>query len=196
MGLLNRISVEIRSLNAIVTEFLDFARPTKLNLECASVAEIVEDALLLLSPKLNRNKVEVIRHWENDKKYAATLDRERLKEAFLNIIVNAAEAMEEKGGRLDIFIRDNAAEEENGRIVEPEIRIEFSNNGPFIPEGEIDKIFNPFYTLKEQGTGLGLAMVHKIVEVHGGTINVVSNEAEGTRFTVCLPGNSLLTKDV
>ncbi|NIA11258.1 MAG: PAS domain S-box protein [Nitrospiraceae bacterium] len=112
-------------------------------------------------------------------------DVEMLKQVFLNLTLNALQAMP-KGGYLYIEtkIYDKSDEEE---IVAPNIEIKFIDTGIGIPDTYIKKIFDPFFTTKEHGTGLGLAIVHNIIDLHGGSIEVESNEEKGTIFSITLP---------
>ena len=104
---------------------------------------------------------------------------------FINLFVNAADAIGRDGGQISI-----AAEPvENGLVRQVEIRV--SDNGCGVPAGEVSKVFEPFYTTKDgEGTGLGLAVVWGIVDKHGGTIDLVSEQGRGTTLTIRLPAGS------
>ena len=112
-------------------------------------------------------------------------DVEMLKQVFLNLTLNALQAMP-RGGNLyietKVYNRDNDEE-----IIDPSIEIRFVDTGIGIPERYIKKIFDPFFTTKEFGTGLGLAIVHNIIDLHGGSIDVESDEKKGTAFNITLP---------
>jgi signal transduction histidine kinase len=103
-------------------------------------------------------------------------DREQLKQAFLNLVLNALQAMPE-GGTLTI-----GTETTDGQL-----RIRFTDTGQGIPQENLERIFNPFFTTRQEGTGLGLAITHRIVQGHGGRIEVQSRLGAGTTFTVVLP---------
>jgi len=107
---------------------------------------------------------------------SADIDRQQIQQAFTNIILNAAQATE-NGGR--IVVRGNYDATGYWELA-------FSDNGPGIPPENLGKIFDPFFTTKDEGTGLGLAMVHKIIETHAGSIDVTSS-SKGTSFTILLP---------
>jgi signal transduction histidine kinase len=107
-------------------------------------------------------------------------DIEQLTEVLVNLVVNACEAMEGDGS---ILIRQEVVEGEDG----PVMRIEVSDTGPGIPEPLLSKVFEPFFTTKEEGTGLGLSIVRRIVEEHGGSLEVHSREGGGATFTITLP---------
>ncbi|HSO06470.1 MAG TPA: ATP-binding protein, partial [Pelomicrobium sp.] len=111
---------------------------------------------------------------------AVTCMPSQINQVFMNLIVNAAQATPDEGGV--IFIRTAAKDRDH-------VLIEIADNGKGIPADVLPKIFDPFFTTKEvgKGTGLGLSIVYKIVQQHGGTINVTSKLGVGTRFTVVLP---------
>ncbi|MBL7204454.1 MAG: HAMP domain-containing histidine kinase, partial [Desulfobacteraceae bacterium] len=106
---------------------------------------------------------------------------EQLKEVLVNIVVNGCEAM--KGGGSIVVREDVDFVEPLGRV----IVIEVSDDGPGIPDSIQEKVFQPFFSTKEEGTGLGLSIVARIVEEHGGQISVKSREGEGSRFIITLP---------
>jgi signal transduction histidine kinase len=108
-------------------------------------------------------------------------DPEQLKEVLVNLVVNACEAME-RGGSIVIF-EDEVPNRSNGRMVV----IQVSDNGPGIADSIRDKVLQPFFTTKEEGTGLGLSIAARIVEEHGGLLNIESNQDGGATFIVSLP---------
>jgi signal transduction histidine kinase len=108
-------------------------------------------------------------------------DPEQLKEVLVNLVVNACEAMK-KGGKI-VISEDETIERPFGKMVE----IRVGDNGPGIPGHLIDKVLQPFFTTKEEGTGLGLSIASRIIEEHGGRLNMASSEGIGTTFTILLP---------
>jgi signal transduction histidine kinase len=145
-----------------------------------SPSSVVDSTIQLLAHRLKSYDVEVkiIR----DKLFPEIqADPEQLKEALVNLVVNACEAMGE-GGK--IVITEEEAHPES-RKHEAIIRI--SDNGPGIPEVACNKIFQPFYSTKEEGTGLGLSIASRIIHEHGGKIEVNSSEGKGTTFIISLP---------
>ncbi len=174
------ISEEIRHIDTIVQNFLEFSRPPRLKMQQISPSSVVDSTIQLLSHRLKSYDVEVtiIR----DKLFPEIqADPEQLKEALVNLVVNACEAMGE-GGK--IVITEEEAHPES-RKHEAIIRI--SDNGPGIPEVACNKIFQPFYSTKEEGTGLGLSIASRIIHEHGGKIEVNSSEGKGTTFIISLP---------
>ncbi len=162
-------------LNRIVTEFLDFARPQMPNLRECHLEEIIEKNATFLAPDLEKYHIQVRNHF-NGRPYRILADQDLLYRAFLNIFINAMQAMD-GGGTIDVRV-----EEQNGFY-----SVEFQDTGYGIDEENLKKIFNPFFTTKDKGSGLGLAIVRKIIESHGGTISIESEEGQGTRVVVTLP---------
>ena len=172
---------EVDRLNKVVTNFLDFARPQKPNLTGRKIAPIISRALELMQSEILKRKIKVANKHE-DNLPPVLADEELLAQVFLNIISNAIQAMPD-GGRLMVSSKSGAGSYKD--LVE----ISFTDTGCGIPAQDLDKIFNPFFSNKEGGVGLGLSIVHKIVESHGGKISVHSRAGEGTTFTIHLKGN-------
>ena len=174
------ISEEIGHIESIVRSFLEFSRPPKLTKQKISPSEVVDMSLRLLGPRLESCgvKVDLIREKSLDEIWA---DPDQLKEVLVNLLVNACEMMVDGG-----VIRILEKEEEKGPTG-PFVVISISDDGPGIPEAIQEKIFQPFFSTKEEGTGLGLSIASRIVEKHGGTLTLKSEEGEGTTFTIALP---------
>lgn len=172
---LDVISDEIRHIDTIVQNFLEFSRPPRLKFQPVSPSLVVDQVLQLLSHRLKSYEVEahVIREAPLPEIMA---DPEQLKEVLVNLIVNACEAMQQSGM---IEIR-----ERKGEAV---VFIDVENNGSGIPETFIEKIFQPFFTTKEDGTGLGLSIATRIIEEHRGHLSVSSDGIRGATFTITLP---------
>jgi signal transduction histidine kinase len=174
------IAEEVRHIDTIVQNFLEFARPPKLKIQSISPSEVVDMALQLLRHRLESYGVQV----EVDRQHRLPMveaDPEQLKEVLINLLVNACEAMGE-GGSIVIREEEGVAEP-LGRVVV----IRVKDNGPGIPKSVRDKVFQPFFSTKEEGTGLGLSIAYRIVEEHGGWLSLKSKEGEGTTFTITLP---------
>ena len=174
------ISEEIGHIESIVRSFLEFSRPPKLTKQKISPSDVVDMSLRLLGPRLESCgvKVDLIRKKPLDEIWA---DPDQLKEVLVNLLVNACEMMVD-GGEIRILEK----EEEKGPTG-PFVVISISDNGPGIPEAIQEKIFQPFFSTKEEGTGLGLSIASRIVEKHGGTLTLKSKEGTGTTFTITLP---------
>ncbi|MGA7235465.1 MAG: ATP-binding protein [Bryobacteraceae bacterium] len=169
------ISSEILRLDRVVKTFLDFTRPVELRLETVPVRRLLEEVLELARPQAEAAKIRVIVGEEADG-VEVRIDRDLLQQAMLNIVVNAMQAMPE-GGELRF---DSIAGEEFA-----EIRI--SDTGAGIPPELRDKIFRLYFTTKKEGSGIGLAMTFRIVQLHDGTIDFTSEPGKGTTFSIRLP---------
>jgi signal transduction histidine kinase len=174
------IAEEVRHIDTIVQNFLEFARPPKLKIQSISPSEVVDMALQLLRHRLESYGVQV----EVDRQHRLPMveaDPEQLKEVLINLLVNACEAMGE-GGLIVIREEEGVAEP-----LGPVVVIRVKDNGPGIPKSVRDKVFQPFFSTKEEGTGLGLSIAYRIVEEHGGWLSLKSKEGEGATFTITLP---------
>jgi signal transduction histidine kinase len=174
------ISEEIRHIDTIVRNFLEFSRPPKLKVQQISPSAVVDMALVLLRYRLESYGVEVklIRPQRLPEIWA---DPDQLKEVLVNLVLNACEVMV-NGGVITI------REEENlSPPLGPAVVIRVSDNGPGIPESLRDKVFQPFFSSKEEGTGLGLSIATRIIEDHGGRLELESKPNEGATFIIILP---------
>lgn len=174
------VSEEMRRLDNIVRNFLEFSRPHKLKKQKVNISEVIDMTIDLLAYRLELHSVTMHREQNRDLPQIDG-DPELLKEVFVNLVVNACEAME-KGG--DITISEEEAIAENiGRA----ILVKVKDNGPGIPEDMADRVLQPFETTKPEGTGIGLFIAVRIVEGHGGKLEFVSKQGEGTTFMITLP---------
>lgn len=178
---LDVISEEIRHLDIIVQNFLEFSRPPKLKIQSISPSEVVDRTLVLLKHRLEAYEAIVTLHRETPLP-AISGDPEQLKEVFVNIIENACQAMAGKQPHISISEKITESVESKG----PMAQIRICDSGPGIPAENLSRIFEPFYTTKGEGTGLGLSIAYRIVENHGGTLGVQSTP-EGTCFEIYLP---------
>src|SRR5208283_1781071 len=166
----------------IVNDLLSFARQSPIAPEKMDIVSIIEETLSLVEHQLNLNNIVIIRRFEEGT-LSALVDSDQIKQVFINVLLNAADAMRQ-GGNIEI---------EAGTTVmptgTPAVRISFSDNGCGIEPENIEKIFDPFFTTKRDsgGTGLGLAVSQRIIENHRGTITVDSRLGEGTKVLVTLP---------
>jgi signal transduction histidine kinase len=174
------ISEEIKHIDRIVEDFLGFSRPPKLKMQRISPSDVVDSALQLLRHRLESYdvKVELSR---DGRLPEVPADPEQLKEVLVNLLINACEAMG-SGGL--IKVRESlGTPDQPGRTA----IIEVADNGPGMPQSIREKVFQPFFSTKEEGTGLGLSIASRIVEDHGGSIRLQSREGQGTIFTITLP---------
>jgi len=173
------ISGEVNRMNALVTRFLDFARPHDLDLHQQQIPPLIERALKEARDRWPDAKVKVEREFAADLP-EITLDGDLMERVFANLALNAYEAMGPGGGTL----RVGAALATEGK---PGVEVTFQDTGPGIPPELRGQIFNPFFTTKENGVGLGLAIVSKIVDDHRGWIRVSSDSGKGAYFQLFLP---------
>jgi two-component system NtrC family sensor kinase len=178
---LDTILAEAKRCSTIARGLLDFARTTDLDRRASDLREILDRTLSLVEHQPLFHNIELRREYASDLPLVP-VDQGRMEQVFLNLVMNAAEAMEGRG-RLAILV--TAATAEGGT----EVLVEIADTGPGIPEEIQSRIFDPFFTTKAagQGTGLGLSVSYRIVEDHGGRIQVLSAPGEGTRFRVYLP---------
>jgi len=166
---------EVGRLDAIIRQFLQAIRPSKPHLEPYDVGALLHDTLNVLRTDIENRRIEVSVAGA-DRVPAVLLDPGQIKQVFFNLVKNAMEAMPD-GGRLAIAVSAGDAY----------LRVDFTDSGVGIPAEELGRIFEPYHTTKQKGTGLGLMVVQRIVHDHGGQIEVSSRPGEGTRFRVLLP---------
>ncbi len=165
---------EVDRLNRVVQDFLTFARPDPPQREEFTPREVLEEVLQLVQQPARSQRVEL--ELQVDTARSLCGHREQLKQVFLNLVLNALQAMPE-GGRLAVNV-----DGEGGGIV-----VRFRDTGSGIPPEVQDRVFNPFFTTRREGTGLGLAITQRIVSGHGGTIEIAESSERGTVFAVTLP---------
>ena len=176
------VSEEMRRLDNIVRNFLEFSKPHKLKKQRINISQVLDMTVDLLFYRLELHSVKVIRK-QSDHLPLIEADPELLKEVFVNLMVNACEAMEEGG---EIVISEEEALAENiGRAV----LIKVSDNGPGMSEEVRKRVLEPFETTKTDGTGLGLFIAVRIIEEHGGTLELKSKEGQGTTFIMTFPAS-------
>lgn len=163
----------------LIQQLMDFARDTRPSFESTDIHQVIDNILTLVRHQLKKNNITLAADL-NGSVPKIVADPNQLQQVFLNIIINAIHAMPD-GGRLGI---ETSADKD-----EESVRIRIRDTGHGIPKEYVSNIFNPFFTTKEvgQGTGLGLAVSHRIIENHRGKIEVESRVHEGTCFTVILP---------
>jgi len=175
---------EATRLDNIITEFLQYARPPALDLAERDLNKVLAETLDLVQHEARtRSKITIVTSLAAGE-LRAMIDQDQFRQVFWNMATNAFEAMPD-GGQLTISTSCRRVEvgERKGDVIE----IAFQDTGEGIPRQNLDKIFLPFFTTKKEGSGLGLAAVHRIVDLHGGWIKVESRERQGSRFVVCMP---------
>ncbi|MCB2201485.1 PAS domain-containing protein [bacterium] len=166
------IRSETSRLNEIITRFLALAREQKAGLSSVDLGRVIEDSVRLLRPEAENMGIEIVSSVEADLKLDANPDR--LREVLLNLFNNAKEALNGTPGRISI-----RAYQSPGGVV-----IRFGDSGPGIPEAQRDRVFTPYFTTKDSGTGLGLPTVHAIVTEIGGEVHIEQSELGGAEFVL------------
>lgn len=193
---------EVERLNRIITDFLRFARPAEPTLEKVNINDLLEHTIAFLEPEINSSDITI------DKSLAPGLspvlaDPDQCHQVFLNLCMNACQAMNGAGSikietRAAVDDRDSAraalgddyspdSSGESSGVPVRSVEIVISDTGEGISADDLPRIFDPFFSTKDEGVGLGLSLVHKIIENHNGHIRVSSRPGEGTTFVVSLP---------
>lgn len=182
---LETLHYEIRKLNRFLTEFLTYSRPISLIQDEVSPFELAQNALDMAKAEAETKGIEVTLTAEPDLP-RITVDRQRLEQSILNILLNAIVASENEGTAA-LHVRRSEGNSWIDFIIE--------DSGPGIPEEIMSKLFEPFFTTRDSGTGLGLSNAQKIVESHGGLILAQNKEEGGARFVIRLPITGLNSKE-
>ena len=171
-----QLKTEVERINRQISDFLRYSRPAKLDLKPIDVRDVIDDSLRLVEAQADEQniKISVVEREEIPK---ISGDAEVLRSVFNNLFLNAAQAMQASGGKLNVILSNS----------NDYAKIEVKDTGEGIKAENLDKIFEPYFSTKETGTGLGLAIVKKIVDEHNGFIDVKSELNEGTTFIVQLP---------
>lgn len=166
---------EASRLNGIITDFLSYARPQEPRLVPCRIEDVLDKILTHLAPEIEAAGCTVTRRHDDDLP-AIAADADMLYQALLNILLNAMQAMP-GGGPIGVSARRQA----------DRVLVVIEDDGPGLPSEGLEKIWNPFFTTKEQGTGLGLSIVRKVIESHGGHVRMENRSAGGARATIDLP---------
>jgi signal transduction histidine kinase len=187
----NLIGHEIDRIDSLVNQLLRFARPAKPVLKPMHVHDVLEKSLQLVGHRLYQKEIKLTRCWEADVD-TIRADADQLEQVFLNFFLNAMDAMN-RGGELRVETEIRTGDEwvaaisgTNGDSHEV-LRVTIRDNGEGIRGEDIPHVFDPFFTTKDYGTGLGLSVVHGIIQEHGGQIEVESELEKGTAFHILLP---------
>ena len=179
---LDIISEEVMRLDRVVKTFLDFTRPVQLVLADVDLKEVLEELANFVQPEAEVSRVSINFVMEPGVQFVMQGDRDLLKQAFLNVIMNGIEAMAESGGILRIKIESLLSSRQGRQAV-----IGISDGGPGIPPEQRDKVFQLYFTTKTKGSGIGLAIAFRVAQLHGGKIEFSSNTRQGTTFMFLLP---------
>jgi signal transduction histidine kinase len=177
-ALMSHVSIigdEIRRLDHVVQGFLRFSRPEELQLEPVGVRALLQDIVDVVRPQAEQQGIDV--QLEATEGVAVQVDRAMLRQAFLNLALNAIDAMP-GGGRLSLRARP---------VEDQQVQVDVADTGIGIEPEHLGRIFDLYFTTREQGSGLGLSMVYRTVQLHDGTIDVESTPGRGATFRVRLP---------
>jgi len=169
------VSKEIKRIDRTIGEFLEFARPRETRLEKLNLSQALRSSLKQIETHAAKNKIELRSDIEED--VIIRGDEEKMHQVVLNLLLNAMEASE-PGAVVNVTLSHNSS---------GTVRLVISDNGKGIEETELERVFEPFYTTKSSGTGLGLTVVKSIIEKHQGEITLDSTAGKGTTVTVSLP---------
>lgn len=171
-------SSEVDRLSKLVTELLEFARPKKPKLRKTNVNQIIEEIIPLVTTEARKRDITIEKNFKETPRIK--LDADQMKQVFLNILLNAIEAIKAHG-TISITSREI---HKNGT---EHVQVEVADTGTGIPKKIVEQIFDPFFTTKDKGSGLGLSITHQIVQDHHGTIEVESVPKKGTTFVITIP---------
>jgi hypothetical protein len=166
---------EVKRLEKILNNITDFGKPSTLEKVDTQICKIMEDTCILMESYFQEKHIKLHKRFEANIP-EISVDPGQIKQVFLNIIMNAVESMPD-GGDLDVIIKS----------VYKSIEIDIIDTGKSIPQRVLQNIFDPFFTTKPSGTGVGLPVSLKIIEDHGGNIDVKSKHGKGTRMLLTLP---------
>jgi signal transduction histidine kinase len=191
---------EVRNLSDMVTSFLNFARPQPLQLDEVSVSDLINDCADELRPLFAERRVELLIKGTAESGSSPNTDRARsqnhdlvlradermLRQALLNVIRNAAEAIptDERKRQVDVVVAGEPDERNCNWAV-----IEIKDSGDGIPSADLQRIFIPFFTTKATGHGVGLALAHRVITQHGGSLSAANARDGGALFTIRLPAS-------
>jgi len=169
------IRKETQRLNCLLTNLLDFARPRKPEFQTTEPGRLIEAIAALAGPSAQQKGI-TLRKDVSPSAPAFECDPEQMKQVLLNLTINAVQAMSGPG-EIVLWARHS----------DSSVSIGVRDHGPGIDAENFDRVFNPFFTTKESGTGLGLSVVHQIVTQHGGTVTAEKNPGGGVTFTLVVP---------
>jgi signal transduction histidine kinase len=169
------IRSEVTRVNNIIRQFLEFAKPPRLNKTGLSICEVIEECISLVETEARLKNVLFERNFNGD--CALSADREKMKQVFINLLRNSLDAMD--SGRIKCSVKK----------INDIAEIHVADTGIGIPKDILPKVFNLYFTTKSDGNGLGLSIVHQIVSEHNGSIEIDSVENSGTTVIIKLPLN-------
>lgn len=173
---------EIKRLDDLVGSLLDYSRPRNPKPEKIILSEVLEDVLTLLKQKFHENKIEIIMDGTDVIFYA---DESQIKQILINILLNSIDAIDGDEGNIQIF----------GNTSKLKTSIIIKDNGAGVPKEMLNKLFDPFYTSKKTGYGIGLSVTERLIRDNNGEIKLVSEAGQGTIVTIIMPTDSPIGKE-
>ncbi|HPI19328.1 MAG TPA: ATP-binding protein [Candidatus Kapabacteria bacterium] len=174
--LVKTVRSEVARVNQIIKQFLDFAKPAKLNLRNFNLSDVLNEVINIIESQAEEKKIKINRNFADI--IEVKVDSEKIKQAFLNIMLNSIQSIE-NNGVISISVKQT-----------DKLIIDISDNGIGISKENQTKIFNLYYSTKNSGTGIGLSIVYQIISEHNGEIICESEEGKGTTMRIILPKNS------
>jgi two-component system sensor histidine kinase AtoS len=170
-------ALEVSNLERIFHDLLDYSKPLEIHSEPQSINRVLDLSLIQVNDEFDQTGISLKREFAEDLP-RVNADSGRLQQVFINILMNARDAMK-KGGMISVQTKEIAKK----RMV----CVEVADEGEGIEKNKLKRLFEPFYSTKDRGTGLGLPIVKRIIDAHGGRVEVQSKRGEGTKVIVELP---------
>jgi signal transduction histidine kinase len=179
-GYVETIVCEVGRLEKMLTDILSFSRKSTLCYSLCAMQDIIEEALAVVMPVYEESRITVIRKFPG-KPMSIMGDGQQLKQVFINLFTNASEAIQGSAGEIKVTV---SASKQGGH---ESVVVKVADTGGGIPINSLSSIFNPFFTTKESGTGLGIPIANRIVTNHGGKIQVNNHPGVGVEFIIIIP---------
>jgi signal transduction histidine kinase len=168
---------EMDRINQIVNEFMFIAKPNEnVNFQYVNFSKLIRDCVDFMEPQANLKSIEI--DYEFEMEYMLACDRNQMKQVLINLLQNAIEATSDNGHFISVRLEEISEESVMATIID---------RGCGIPESRLNRLFEPFYSTKEKGTGLGLLICKRIIDLHQGSIDIESQPGEGTTIRIVLP---------
>jgi two-component system sensor histidine kinase HydH len=174
---------EVHRMNDLVRELVNFSNPNRYETVKLDLRQIVERAIELVKPDLKKSKVEIKINFA-DANWEIIANKNQIMEVFLNLFINAIDAMPDGGSLAVSGMVERPAHKNTDYLA-----IKVNDTGVGIKKGNLSRVFDRYYTTKETGTGLGMAVVERVISAHSGTLHIESEEGQGTTFTAYFPYN-------
>lgn len=176
----DQLLLEVRNLSEMTTAFLDFARPKQLELDGVSIDALLSECVAEVNPYFRENSVQVL---VSGRCGIAQADERLVKQTIINLLRNAVEAIPADAVGKKILVRGSVVKDKSGQAW---VQVEVEDNGTGISANDLPMIFVPFFTTKNKGHGIGLALSHRVISQHGGSLNATNSQNGGAIFTVRL----------